>query len=351
MTLGVWSPAHLASPLGALLVYRFGTFIPLPGIAPSVWEQIFRSAGWRHSRRWSTCFPAGPFIGWRFSRSGSCRTSPRRSCCSSCRSYRRGSERCETQGERGRRTIDLYTRSLTVLLSILQAYGIAIGLESVPGVVAEPGWLFHDHDRPHAHRWRDVPGLAQRSDHGARHRQWPGADPRLSGFVAEVPAAIAGALELGRQGVLLGRGSCWRCWHQRSCIDGIGRGSGAGAAAACRSSSAVRAACGRSTASRYLSFKLNNAGDHAGRSWHRGSCCCRAWRRSSSGVGPRHAICPAAAGPLFLDRSMRVADRRLRVLLHRVPDRSRRDRREPQEARRLPSPASSPGEPTAEYID
>src|SRR2546423_8928829 len=29
--------------LGALLVYRLGTFIPLPGIAPSVWEQIFRS--------------------------------------------------------------------------------------------------------------------------------------------------------------------------------------------------------------------------------------------------------------------------------------------------------------------
>jgi preprotein translocase subunit SecY len=29
--------------LGALLVFRFGTFVPLPGIAPSVWEQIFRS--------------------------------------------------------------------------------------------------------------------------------------------------------------------------------------------------------------------------------------------------------------------------------------------------------------------
>ena len=29
--------------LGALLVFRLGTYIPLPGIAPSVWEQIFRS--------------------------------------------------------------------------------------------------------------------------------------------------------------------------------------------------------------------------------------------------------------------------------------------------------------------
>src|SRR3954470_4339875 len=29
--------------LGALLVYRFGTYIPLPGIDPSAWEQIFKS--------------------------------------------------------------------------------------------------------------------------------------------------------------------------------------------------------------------------------------------------------------------------------------------------------------------
>src|SRR5260370_7043224 len=29
--------------LGAMLVYRFGTYIPLPGIDPSAWEQIFRS--------------------------------------------------------------------------------------------------------------------------------------------------------------------------------------------------------------------------------------------------------------------------------------------------------------------
>ena len=29
--------------LGALLVYRFGTYIPLPGIDPSQWEQIFRT--------------------------------------------------------------------------------------------------------------------------------------------------------------------------------------------------------------------------------------------------------------------------------------------------------------------
>ena len=29
--------------LGALLVYRLGTYIPLPGIDPAAWEQIFRT--------------------------------------------------------------------------------------------------------------------------------------------------------------------------------------------------------------------------------------------------------------------------------------------------------------------
>jgi preprotein translocase subunit SecY len=29
--------------LGALLVYRLGTYIPLPGIDPTIWEQVFKS--------------------------------------------------------------------------------------------------------------------------------------------------------------------------------------------------------------------------------------------------------------------------------------------------------------------
>ena len=36
--------------LGALIVYRLGTYIPLPGIDPAAWEQIFRTPGRRHSR-------------------------------------------------------------------------------------------------------------------------------------------------------------------------------------------------------------------------------------------------------------------------------------------------------------
>ena len=35
--------ARIWFTLGALLVYRLGTYIPLPGIDPTAWEQIFRS--------------------------------------------------------------------------------------------------------------------------------------------------------------------------------------------------------------------------------------------------------------------------------------------------------------------
>jgi preprotein translocase subunit SecY len=34
---------RIAFTLGALLIYRLGTFIPLPGIDPPVWDQLFRS--------------------------------------------------------------------------------------------------------------------------------------------------------------------------------------------------------------------------------------------------------------------------------------------------------------------
>jgi preprotein translocase subunit SecY len=56
-------------------------------------------------------------------------------------------ERLSKEGEAGRKKITQYTRYGTVLLSIIQGFGIAVGLEkmSVPGsatVVGEPGWAF-----------------------------------------------------------------------------------------------------------------------------------------------------------------------------------------------------------------
>src|SRR5260221_10833722 len=64
--------------LGALLVYRFGTYIPLPGIDPAAWEQIFRTQAGGISAC-SICSLAAVFTAWRSSHSTSCHTSRPRS--------------------------------------------------------------------------------------------------------------------------------------------------------------------------------------------------------------------------------------------------------------------------------
>src|SRR5262245_17047062 len=127
--------------LGALLVFRLGTFIPVPGISPSVWEQIFRSqsdgflgianlfSGGAIHRMAIFALGLMPYI-WAAVMLQLLPIISKR-----LRALR-------MQGERGRRIIDLFTRSLTGSLSMLQAYGIAIGLERVPDLVVEPGWLF-----------------------------------------------------------------------------------------------------------------------------------------------------------------------------------------------------------------
>jgi preprotein translocase subunit SecY len=56
-------------------------------------------------------------------------------------------EKLSKEGEAGRRKITQYTRYGTVLLSMVQGFGIAIGLESMAGpsgasIVIEPGWSF-----------------------------------------------------------------------------------------------------------------------------------------------------------------------------------------------------------------
>src|SRR5215470_15387217 len=97
--------------LGALLVFRLGTFIPLPGIEPSAWEQIFRSqaggplglanllSGGAIHRLAIFALGLVPYI----SAAVILQLLP-------IVSKRLGALR--TQGERGRRTLDLLTRSL-----------------------------------------------------------------------------------------------------------------------------------------------------------------------------------------------------------------------------------------------
>src|SRR5918999_6052965 len=131
--------------LGALLVYRLGTYIPLPGIDPAQWEQIFRTqaggilgmfnmfAGGGINRMAIFALNIMPYISASIIIQLMTTVSPTL-------------EQLKKEGEQGRKTLNQYTRYLTVFLSLFQAYGIAIGLEgsraSTGSVVIEPGWFF-----------------------------------------------------------------------------------------------------------------------------------------------------------------------------------------------------------------
>jgi preprotein translocase subunit SecY len=188
--------------LGALLVFRLGTFIPLPGISPSFWEQIFRS------QADSTLGMANLLSGGAIHRLAifALGLVPYISAAVLLQLLPIISKRLRalrTQGERGRRTIDLLTRSLTALLSLLQAYGIAMGLEGVPGLVAEPGWLFRT--TTVLTLTGGVMALVWLSDWITARGVGNGVTLILfAGIVAEVPAGIAAILEFGRSGFFSG---------------------------------------------------------------------------------------------------------------------------------------------------
>ena len=124
--------------LGALLVYRLGTYIPLPGIDPNIWEQVFKSqaggilgmfnmfAGGGIHRMAIFALNIMPYISASIILQLLTSVSPQL-------------EALKKEGESGRKVINQYTRYLTVVLATFQAYGIAVGLESAGNVVADPG--------------------------------------------------------------------------------------------------------------------------------------------------------------------------------------------------------------------
>ncbi|HEY0569186.1 MAG TPA: preprotein translocase subunit SecY [Xanthobacteraceae bacterium] len=188
--------------LGALLIYRLGTYIPLPGIDPAQWEQIFRTqaggilgmfnmfAGGGIQRMAIFALNIMPYI------SASIIIQLMTTVSSTL-------EQLKKEGEQGRKTMNQYTRYLTVILAVFQAYGIAIGLEGGGNVVTDPGWAF---------RVSTVLTLTG----GTMFLMWLGEQITsrgigngisliiFAGIVAELPSAIAGTLELGRQGALSG---------------------------------------------------------------------------------------------------------------------------------------------------
>jgi preprotein translocase subunit SecY len=110
-------------------------------------------------------------------------------------------ENLKKEGEAGRKIINQYTRYLTVVLAAFQAYGISVGLEGASNVVTDPGPFF-------------VISTVITLTGGTMFLMWLGEQITqrgigngtsliiMSGIVAQLPSAVAGTLELGRQGAL-----------------------------------------------------------------------------------------------------------------------------------------------------
>jgi preprotein translocase subunit SecY len=188
--------------LGALVVYRLGTFIPIPGVNPEAFAETFNRASTGILGLFNT------FAGGAVERMAifALNIMPYISASIIMQlmsSVNKQLEQLKKEGEQGRKTINQYTRYLTVLLATVQAYGIAVGLESMRAgelsVVTDPGWFF---------RISTVITLVG----GTVFLMWLGEQVTqrgigngisliiFAGIVAGMPSALAGLFELSRQG-------------------------------------------------------------------------------------------------------------------------------------------------------
>ncbi|MDE0810978.1 MAG: preprotein translocase subunit SecY, partial [Alphaproteobacteria bacterium] len=209
INLGAFSKAtelkkRLWFTLGVLVVYRLGTFIPIPGVDPVIMQDIFQQnaggilgmfdmfAGGALGRMTIFALNILPYISASIIMQLMTAVSPR-------------FEALKKEGEQGRKKINQYTRYGTVLLAALQAYGISVGLESMTSsqgsAVLDPGSFF---------RVTTVITLTC----GTVFLMWLGEQVTargvgngisliiFAGIVANLPAALVGTLELGRTGAL-----------------------------------------------------------------------------------------------------------------------------------------------------
>lgn len=190
--------SRLMFVLGALVVYRLGAHVPVPGIDPTVLARLFESqsggilgmfnmfSGGALSR--FTVFALGimPYISASIIMQLLTVVSPQL-------------EQLKKEGENGRRQIAKYTRYGTLFLATFQALGIAIALEAQPGLVIDPGFIF---------RFTAVVTLVC----GTMFLMWLGEQITergigngisiiiFAGIVAGLPHAIGSTLELARTG-------------------------------------------------------------------------------------------------------------------------------------------------------
>tara|TARA_B100001173_G_scaffold170345_1_gene147248 strand:+ start:576 stop:1856 length:1281 start_codon:yes stop_codon:yes gene_type:complete len=183
-----------------LSVYRFGTFVPIPGIDPSELQIMMEGnqkgllgmfnvfAGGAVSRMAIFALGIMPYIS----------SSIIVQLLTGVSDYFKN---LKSQGETGRQKITQITRYGTVLLATVQGYGLAVGLESSANLVINPGMFF---------KITTVTTIVA----GTMFLMWLGEQITqrgigngisliiFSGIVAEIPRALVTTFELGRTGAI-----------------------------------------------------------------------------------------------------------------------------------------------------
>ena len=185
--------------LGLLIVYRIGTYIPVPGIDASQLKSFFEQAntgiggmlnmftGGAVGRMAIFALGIMPYITSSIIMQLLASMVPQL-------------EQLKKEGEQGRKKINQYTRYGTVVLDFFQAYGISVGLES-QGLASDPGWYF---------RASCIITLVG----GTMFLMWLGEQITARGIgngisliifvgiVAELPSALAQFFASGRSGII-----------------------------------------------------------------------------------------------------------------------------------------------------
>jgi preprotein translocase subunit SecY len=186
--------------IGALVVFRIGAYIPVPGVDPVALAEMFHRnsggiagmldvfSGGSIGRMSILALSIMPYISASIIMQILTTVVP-------------SLEALKKEGEAGRKKINQYTRYGTVVLAAFQAYGIAVGLESQANVVHDPGLFF---------RFVTMVTLVG----GTLLLMWLGEQITargvgngvsliiFSGIVAALPNAMVQTLELGRTGAL-----------------------------------------------------------------------------------------------------------------------------------------------------
>ena len=124
--------------LAALVVFRIGTFIPVPGISPTALADLFNQTRGSIVDLFSM-FSGGALERFSVFALGVMPYISASIIMQLLTSVVPQLEQLKKEGEAGRRKITQYTRYGTVVLALFQGTGIAVALQRQPGVVLDPG--------------------------------------------------------------------------------------------------------------------------------------------------------------------------------------------------------------------